>query len=299
MKTGLISGALACVLGLPASADNAPHSRPLIGGMGNDSSAFIALYDDSGDGKLDWTEFETFRRHRFDATDSNRDGTVDIEEYVREFKSRSDKALQNHRATQLEMTRTRFAALDTDKDGSVSRQEFDASGERVFAQGQKTLAALEDGSDTALRPRSRDALMPTSHTAEGFLSLYDTDADGQVLRAEFADRRNAQFASTDKNGDARLDASEYMREFEARLDARIAELQGRPDTQSRVRFRSLDKDADGRMTFAEYQISGKRMFENADRNHDRIVDTEDGKLPPVSRNAPGITHSGLPAGKKP
>lgn len=300
MKTGLITGVLACALVSPAHSETPTSSRPLVGSMGSNVTHFIAQHDDNADGKLEWVEFDAFRRHRFDATDTNRDGSVDIEEYVLEFKLRSGKALQESRAAQVEMTRTRFSALDADKDGRVSSHEFHVSGERMFTQGQATLAALDDGSDTALRQRSRSGLLPTSHTAEGFLALYDTNADGQVSRAEFDAHRSAQFTRTDSNRDGSLDMSEYLGEFESRLDARIAELQKMPDTQSRVRFRSLDKDKNGRMSFAEYQISGKRMFDAADRNHDGIVDTTDASLPePSAKESRDIPHAGMGDVKRP
>lgn len=308
MKTlPLLAGLLvaAATASAHTPAQTAPKPRPLVGNMGSNVMHFVALYDDSGDGRLDWAEFDAFRRHRFDATDTDHDGTVDIEEYVAEFDIRRNKDLQQQRAGQVTMTQTRFAALDGDKDGQIARAEFDASGERVFAQGQKTLAALDDGSDTALRPRSRASLMPTSHTAEGFLGLYDVDGDGEVARAEFDARRGAQFTRTDSNGDGALDVAEYLTEFQTRLEARIAELANAPDTQSRVRFRSLDADKDTRMTFAEYQVSGKRMFVTADRNHSGIVDADDAKLPPPPHaprdgrnNAAGVEHAGLPVDKK-
>lgn len=283
MNTGLLAGAIACALAMPCLAHAQQQPRPMVGGHGDNVTPFIAQHDDNADGRLDWTEFQTFRRARFDATDADRNGTVDIEEYVREFDTRRMQTLQRERDSQAEQTRTRFAALDTNKDGTISRAEFAASGERVFIEGGKVLAALEDGSDTALRARNRNALAPTSHTAEGFLALYDTNSDGQVTRAEFDAHRNEQFARTDANGNGHIDASEYHAEFEARMDARMAELAKLPDTQSRVRYGALDTDKDGRMTFAEYQVSGKRTFDAADRNKDGIVDAVDAALPPPAK----------------
>ena len=67
------------------------------------------------------------------------------------------------------------------------------------------------------------------------------------------------------------------------MDARMAELAKLPDTQSRVRYGALDTDKDGRMTFAEYQVSGKRTFDAADRNKDGIVDAVDAALPPPAK----------------
>ena len=72
---------------------------------------------------------------------------------------------------------------------------------------------------------------------------------------------------------------DYLAEFETRVDRRIAALDQGSDRQVHVRFGVLDADKDGRMTFAEYQVSGKRLFETADRNKDGVVDAADAKVP--------------------
>lgn len=286
MKTGVLAGACLAALLLAFRAPAAaPDTHPQVGGHGDNVAAFIAQYDADGDGRVGWAEFEAARRARFESTDANRDGTVDEAEYVREFDARLRGQLAQERAAQREQTRVRFAALDTDKDGQVSRAEFDAAGERTWEGGQRALAG--NGRAGATRAGNAGGLldMPTSHNAEGFLALYDSDGDGKVGRAEFDRVRAAQFARTDGNQDGVLSLDEYLAEFEQRLDARIVTLTRREDRQVRVRFGVLDSDRDGRMTFAEYQASGKRLFETADRNHDGVVDAADARLPPSPRPA--------------
>lgn len=298
MKTrALACGCLAALLPLFAAAQQAPAMRPLIGGHGNNVLAFVAEHDDDGDGRLTWEEFEAFRRARFDATDADGDGSVDEEEYVQEFADRSLRALENEREAQLAQTGRRFAAVDADGDGRISRAEFDASGARVFEQGQRLAAATpaaERAAQGRVEGRTAEAAarfdragnrlgLPSSHTREGFLELYDADGDGQVPREEFDRARAAQFARSDLDGDGTIDRDEYLAEYQDRLDRRIALLAGGSDRQTRVRFGALDADKDGRMTFAEYQASGRRTFEAADRNKDGVVDGEDAKLPPPPR----------------
>jgi Ca2+-binding EF-hand superfamily protein len=293
MKPGLLAGACVCaLLSAPAFAQSAPAPRPLVGGHGNNLEAFIAQHDGNADGRLTWAEFDAFRRARFDATDANGDGTVDVEEYVQEFEDRMREEMEQGRGEQVEQTRRRFAALDTDKNGQVSRAEFDASGERVWSEGQKALAgrkdAKDDGSKTEAAAERFDRrpnrlALPSSHTAEGFLALYDGNGDGKVERSEFDRARNEQFARTDADRNGRLSQDEYLAEYEDRLDRHIATQTGGSDKQTRVRFGALDTDKDGKMTFAEYQASGKRTFDAADRNHDGVVDSADTKLPPPAR----------------
>lgn len=302
MKTTYLIGVVATALLLPhaANAWQSPPARPLVVGHSDNITAFIAQHDGNGDGRLGWDEFDAFRRQRFDATDANRDGSVDVEEYVREFDARSRQAREQAREDQMIQTARRFEALDADRDGRVSRAEFDASGERVFAEGRKALErentelAKSGDADTervarAARRRSRMEL-PSAHTGDGFLALYDGNGDGQVDRAEFDRARAGQFERTDANRDGALEREEYLAEFRQRLDQHHAALGGGSDKQTRVRFAALDTDKNGRMTFAEYQVSGRRSFDGADRNHDGVVDAADAALPPPeqpSRTAAG------------
>ncbi len=299
-NTSVMTGASLCALlfSFTASAQ-APTTSPrsLIGGHGNNVEAFIAEFDDNGDGKVTWAEFETFRRARFDATDANHDGTVDEDEYAGEFEARKAQELDRERAAQVEQARTRFAALDKDKDGKVSRAEFDAASESTWAGGQQALAgkgqakpAYKPGeaktAGAAMRfdnAGSNRLGMPSSHTAEGFLALYDDNGDGKVDRTEFDRARDEQFTRSDRDCDDALTLDEYVAEYEDRLDRRIATLNQGEDRQVHVRFGVLDSDKDGRMTFAEYQASGKRLFDTADRNHDGVVDAADAKLPAPKR----------------
>jgi len=293
MKLGLLAGACVCaLLSTPAFAQQTPAPRPLVGGHGNNIDAFVAQHDSNADGRLTWQEFNAFRRSRFDATDANGDGTVDVEEYVQEFEDRMREEMEQGRGEQVEQTQRRFTALDSNKEGHVSRTEFDASGERVWTEGQKALTgkteAEEDGEKTTeaaarFDRRPNRLALPSSHTAEGFLALYDGNGDGKAERGEFDQARATQFARTDTNGDGRLGQDEYLAEYEARLDRHIATQTGGSDKQTRVRFGALDTDKDGKMTFAEYQVSGKRMFDAADRSHDGVVDAADAKLPAPAR----------------
>ena len=293
MRPSLLAGACMCaLLSAPAFAQQTPAPRPLVGGHGNNIEAFISQHDGNADGRLTWAEFDAFRRARFDATDANGNGTVDVEEYVQEFEDRMREEMEQGRGEQVEQTRRRFTALDTDKDGHVSRAEFDASGERVWNEGQKAIAAKADAKDDGEKTaegaarfdrRPNRLALPSSHTAEGFLALYDSNGDGKVERSEFDQARATQFTRTDISGNGRLSHDEYLAEYEDRLDRHIATQTGGSDKQTRVRFGALDTDKDGKMTFAEYQVSGKRTFDAADRNHDGVVDAADAKLPPPPR----------------
>jgi hypothetical protein len=288
MKNRLLTGACLCALLAPVLCDaQHPQSpRPLVGGHGEDVQRFIAQHAESGAQRLTWEAFDAFRRARFDATDRNHDGVLDQAEYVDEFAARTRQQQAQEYQGELAQTEARFKALDTDRDGRIGQAEFDAAGERSWAAGQRALSALDKtgafpAEERAAR-RNRRA-MPSSHSAEGFLALYDTDGDGLVGREEFDLVRSAQFTRSDRDGDGGLSAQEYRDEFKARLDAHLAALPVDDGRQTRVRFGVLDTDKDGRMTFAEYRVSGRRTFDLVDRNHDGVVDLADARLPAQPR----------------
>lgn len=117
-----------------ASAQAAPHEH----------SAFIADYDLDKDGKVTAQEFQSVRAQRYAATDANKDGGVDETEYVEEYRARLEAQLaasdesaerkEEQRARQIRQAHVRFDVLDKDKDGKISAAEYDASGQRAFAE---------------------------------------------------------------------------------------------------------------------------------------------------------------------
>ena len=262
------------VMALLAATSSAAAQAPQAGPKAPSSAAadFLEQFDPQDTGAVSWAQFEAFRRARYAATDRNGDGSVDKQEYIDEYLQRFDKRLAKAREGHMRQTDTRFKALDRNNDSRISRDEFDAAGERTWAGYEKSQEATRENAAAS----NRDPLkMPTSHTANGMLELYDRNGDGVVDRAEFDAARAATFAATDGNGDGQLDLAEYTAEFAGRLDAQRAKVREAGGRQAGVRFGALDSDKDGQMTFAEYQVSGKRLFERADTNGDRIVDARD------------------------
>src|SRR3546814_17025153 len=129
MNPGLLAGACLCALLSSFAAEaGTTKTRPLIGGHGDNVEAFVSQHDDNADGRLTWAEFDAFRRNRFDVTDSNGDGTVDVEEYVQQFDDRLHRALEAGRAEQ-------------DRKGGVSGQSVtvrvDLGGRRSHTKKKK------------------------------------------------------------------------------------------------------------------------------------------------------------------
>ena len=94
-----------------------------------------------------------------------------------------------------------------------------------------------------------------------------------------------QFAATDADRNGVLSRAEYVGEFKARLEKRLAtdsrtaekkeEERERQMRQADVRFDVLDSDKSGAITRAEFDYSGGRMFVTHDTNNDGTVSSAD------------------------
>lgn len=284
---------LVLVATLPGIADAASHRKIV----------YIDQYDQDLDGRVSSAEFENARRERFDITDTNRDGSVDPEEYVFEWEDRLDAQLALDRKEQVSQTAARHQSLDDNEDGMISRAEFDASGEYSFGRYDSSKDGIIDADDTDSmaaqlaeyeRNMSREEIllnqkrmleMPSTHSKAGTIEQYDTDADEAVTRAEFDAGRNEQFALMDENRDGAISVDEYVVEFENRVDTAIASFRKASVEQAYVRFGALDKDENKVMTFAEYQISGHRTFARWDTDGNGYVTLEESEPAEEERTA--------------
>jgi hypothetical protein len=126
------------------------------------------------------------------------------------------------------------------------------------------------------------------HELNAFVADYDANKDSEVTVAEFDAGRAVRFAATDANQDGWVSDTEYLAEYEVRLDAKLAASdesaedkvshRQREVRQTHVRFGVLDKDKDGQMSKAEYDASGARAFAQQDRNKDQKISAADAEI---------------------
>lgn len=124
-----------------------------------------------------------------------------------------------------------------------------------------------------------------SHARDTFIKEQDQNADGVVSKDEFAATRAIQFANTDSDKSGALSQPEYVAEFKARLEKKLAASDRTPEKkeeervrqmrQTDVRFGVLDSDKSGAITKAEFDYSGWRMFTHHDTNNDGTVSAAD------------------------
>lgn len=299
MKPSLHRPLLLCLLPLAACAPTTPSTTgaapqqakavatagaakaPVSVGHGNNLDVYIKVMDLNKDGAVTPDEVEKQRRQGFASVDLNRDGSIDMQEYVDEFRQRMQGRIQEEMSEIKRMTDVRFESL-SGKQSHISRDRYDQAGERAFnayAQGKlpATLPPQPGQRRSALR-------MPTNHTQEGMLALYDRNLDGKLTREEFDLVREEQFKRTDINRDGRLSRAEYATEFQQRVDARLHELMTREMRQARVRFGVLDANKDDRIDADEYVRTGQQMFKRVDRNQDGRVTAAD-VAPPKDKDA--------------
>jgi hypothetical protein len=133
------------------------------------------------------------------------------------------------------------------------------------------------------------------HEGNAFVHDYDADHDGKVTRAEFDAGRAARYKATDTNGDGWVSESEYVEEYRARLEKELAASDRTPEKkeeerqrqirQTYIRFGVLDKDKDGKMTKAEYDVSGARAFSEQDADGDGTITAADVKITAARQEA--------------
>lgn len=120
----------------PAPAPSlADISRPAVINMPSSHAleGFIDINDLNGDQQVTADEFRQIRRGIFAATDTSKDGWINPEEYTLEFTNRLDRQAKQVRTNQMKQAKVRYSVLNTNKDAGISLEEFNASGERIFA----------------------------------------------------------------------------------------------------------------------------------------------------------------------
>src|SRR5688572_7124634 len=119
--------------------------------------------------------------------------------------------------------------------------------------------------------------LAASHDLATFVAEYDLDKDGKVSKEEFLEARQQRFAATDSDRDHGVSQQEYLEEYRVRLMATRPdpEKAQRQLKQTDVRFKALDSNKDGRISFAEYSYSGWRMYAEHDYDRDGAVSLAD------------------------
>ncbi len=154
---------------------------------------------------------------------------------------------------------------DTNNDGVLTRQEFDAGRNAMFARedanndGQLTRDEMHRGGPDGHggRGRGRDGGMHSMSSA-------DANNDGNITRDEFLARPLEHFNRMDTNHDGVIQASERPQRGDRDANA---ERGGGPGGD----HPRMDANDDRQISRAEFATMGTSMFDRMDANHDGRV----------------------------
>ena len=118
------------------------------------------------------------------------------------------------------------------------------------------------------------AVDAASHRKMVFVNQYDLDGDWQLYLEEFDHARARRFKHTDENNDGVVNESEYVFEYQNRLDNQLNKDRKGQVQQTLVRFNALDKNDNEQMEWQEYEASGLRSFARYDVNKDGNIDSQ-------------------------
>lgn len=119
----------------PAKKDKQTQRRPrsiIAMPTSHDLEGMLEIYDDDGDDVLTREQYDAHRGKVFAATDTNKDGKLDHDEYVKEFDARLAQRIEDRRQAQLKQARVRFKAIDKDENGAISHDEYFVMSARMF-----------------------------------------------------------------------------------------------------------------------------------------------------------------------
>lgn len=157
-----------------------------------------------------------------------------------------------------------WPSADSNKDGRVDRAEFDSERAAHF----KTVDTNGDGFLSADEMTAfHDAQRAKMESKQGdmgakFLKRFDADGDGKVSEAEWPKKGRMTFADADGNKDGTVTADEL---------AKMRPPHDGKQKDGKDRFTRLDTDKDGKVSVAEWNALGDKMFARLDDNSDGAI----------------------------
>lgn len=159
-----------------------------------------------------------------------------------------------------------FAKVDVNKDGKITKEEIVAYRTAQFEAADKNKDGYLEGDEIRTFLINRR------------LAMRDADGDGKISAKEFGERRAERFKALDTNKDGSLTADELMAARDKRMKRltkpgeRRAKRRGhRGKRFARMWMYRMDLNKDGRISLAEYNLRGDRMFLAFDLNSDGSI----------------------------
>lgn len=112
----------------------------------------------------------------------------------------------------------------------------------------------------ATEPKKPNSAPPTDPRLVAAFRSLDRDGDGKIAEIELAFARMARFAALDLNRDQILQPAEFV---------------GKRGAPAAARFREMDRDGNGLVTWDEYKAAGNQRFLQLDTNRDKRLSLEE------------------------
>ncbi|MCK0069436.1 hypothetical protein [Kordiimonas laminariae] len=225
-------------------------------------AGMIRDYDLNGDNKVSKEEFAQVRRARFANTDTNGDGTISPAEYLTEFEVRYESMLKERQLKSTQHAFDNFRKTDTNKDYVLTAAEYKVASDEHFYKHDPNHDGRVDQKES-------------NGKHKGLYKKYDTNGDNIVLIGEHHAVRDTMFKNMDKSGNGVLSRIEYVGAAEAAAVAAIPASVKASEKQTKIRFKAIDKDENGAMSWEEFEASGIRMFDRLDTNKDGFIADDD------------------------
>ena len=133
-------------------------SGPQAPAGGHGHAAFVGGYDANRDGVVSRQEYDSVRKQRYVAADTNGDGSLSEAEYVAEFEGRlkqqyAGKPVDEAYTNSIKQAHVRFGILDTNKDGKLSVDEELAIADKTFKGADLNGDGKVDQADAAIKAK--------------------------------------------------------------------------------------------------------------------------------------------------
>lgn len=202
--------------------------------------------DKDDDGGLSREEYVAYAPTFFRRLDANRDRKLDRAELAGRFGVAAAPVRRRDAATGPAKDTGRKFSARAKTDGDEARRSTPDSGTKSSAT--KSSATQDSGVGTTAKPAIPESVK------QAFAKI-DKNKDGSISERELSDARLQRFNQYDRNLDWGLSRREFVRD--------------RPNMLAR--FKQMDTDGNGKISWKEYSRAGDARFKSVDKNGDRKI----------------------------